>query len=455
MDGIRVLLVHDICKVDNMTQGSSWRELLDFIRSEIGTEEEILLDFKGVNVIEPWTITEFGEVLKFENVYFRFTSSNKESLVSFVNKIKMKCIIDGLKSDRIESVYIEPKRIKTKAEIELEKDGEFFISKFEINDENKSGFINMENIYSQIGSVSTVDALIYAIKNLKANKGINKFVIKTGKMFIQANIIELLAKRVMELDKVDGISLDIDTDVDDTAQKLGLYIHNAINESYTLMDKIKEFVDLPRNLAIMLVKYKKSRAVDEFGRNGKGQVVSSRIALYRGLCIKDGYGYTKYIKEVLDIDNSGIKAEVVYLASGNMQKTEVAWFSFNTVAVIVDSFNTNKFMTHAEWLTKNDGEIIDDNGVEIKRLPFDRANIFIDDIGLLDKFLGKRYHILNPIQKSADENMTIITDINDLGFCVKQTVTIPERIKIVLDDWNEQYNEEELNLAIEKTKNLI
>lgn len=455
MQDMRTILVHDICGVDNLTQGSSWKEVLEYIKQNIDTSENVMLDFKGINVIEPWTIDEFGDVLKFENIYFRFTSSNKESLTAFVNKIKTKCIIDGLNANRIDAIFVEPKKIKTKAEIELEKDGEEFITKFEVDNDNKSAFINMELIYSQIGSISTIEALLYAILKMNETDGIEEFTVKTGKMFIQGNIIELMAKKILEVDKSHGIKLNIDTDVEDTAQKLGLYLHTAINDSFTMKDKVQEFIKLPENLAIMLIKYKKSRAVDEFGRNGKGQVVSSRIAVVRRLCIKDGYTYLKYINRILAIDNNSIRAEIEYTPNGRDKIIETAWFDFSTIAVMVDSFNTNKFMTHAEWLTRNDGEIIDDNGKEIYKLPYDRAVIYIDDIGLEDKFLGKKYHILKPVQKSVEENKEIIVNIDDEGYCVKQTVTIPERIKIVLDDWDEKYDADELEKAIQETNNLI
>ena len=36
------------------------------------------------------------------------------------------------------------------------------------------------------------------------------------------------------------------------------------------------------------------------------------------------------------------------------------------------------------------------------------------------------------------DNKMIITKINDMGNCIREEVTIPERIKIVLEDWGEK-----------------
>ena len=207
----------------------------------------------------------------------------------------MKCVIEGLLVDRIDMVYIEPVKIKTKQELKIEKGGEDIINQFIINGEEAT--FNIAGYIDQIGSIETVYSLEYAIRKLNTNYDITDFKLITKRMFIQDNIIEMLAKLILKLEE-EGIALQVDTEIESTAKKLGLFVYTASNESYTFEKKLKAFSEMPSNMAGLLVKYKNSRAVDEFGRNGKGQVVSNRIAIFRGLCLKTGFSEVQLIKKI-------------------------------------------------------------------------------------------------------------------------------------------------------------
>ena len=87
---MEVILVKNLCNIDNLTQNSSWKIILEKLVEQVGTDKEVRLDFKGINVVEPWTHEAFGEILKMSNIHFRFTSCNKESVESFVNNYVLK-----------------------------------------------------------------------------------------------------------------------------------------------------------------------------------------------------------------------------------------------------------------------------------------------------------------------------------------------------------------------------
>lgn len=431
---MRVVRVKDWCNIDNLTQDNSWMDIYEHIKSEVKPNEKVILDFKGISVIEPWTLDTFGKILKHDNIYFRFTSSNKENLTNFVNRIKMKCVIEGLLVDRIDAIYVEPVKVKTKAEIKVEKGGEDIIKQFVIS-ENDAVF-NISAYIDQFGSVDTVQSLIYAINKIHDNYEINEFLIITKRMFIQDNIIELLAKAIIEFGDM-GINLQVDTDIEATAKKLGLFVYTASNESFTTEKKIKAFAELPLNMAGMLVKYKNSRAVDEFGRNGKGQVVSNRIAIFRGLCVKQGFNTVDLVKKVHKIENGQVFADLI-VETPKGKKEVQRWIDIDLLSVCIDSYHNDTFITHAEWESYHDGEMIDEKGNEITELPKTRVIESINNVGLMNKFLGKRYHFLRAVQKSKSDNKKIITKINEAGNCIREEVTIPERIKIVLEDWGEK-----------------
>ena len=70
-DDMRVVRVKDWCNIDNLTQESSWVEILGLIKKNVKKDEKVLLDFIGISVIEPWTLDAFGKILKMDNIYFR------------------------------------------------------------------------------------------------------------------------------------------------------------------------------------------------------------------------------------------------------------------------------------------------------------------------------------------------------------------------------------------------
>lgn len=430
-ENIKVVRVKDWCDIDNLTQDSSWVDIYEHIKKEVKQDEKVMLDFKGISVIEPWTLDTFGKILKMDNIYFRFTSYNKESLTNFVNRIKMKCVIEGLLVDRIDMVYIEPAKVKTKAEIKIEKGGNDIINRFIINGEE--AVFDITQYIDQIGSVDTVYSLEYAMRKLNENCDVNDFKILTKRMFIQDNIIEMLAKLILKLED-EGITLQIDTEIEATAKKLGLFVYTASNESYTFEKKFKAFSEMPLNMAGLLVKYKNSRAVDEFGRSGKGQIVSNRIAIFRGLCIKLGFNEVQIIKKVHKIEDGQAYVDI----EGPKGKDVTKWVDMSSIQVCIDSYHNDTFVTHAEWETYHDGEMTDDKGNEVTELPKTRVIEDIDNVGLMNKFLGKRFHFIRATQKSKADNRMIITKINEAGNCVREEVTIPERIKIVLQDWGEK-----------------
>ena len=91
-----------------------------------------------------------------------------------------------------------------------------------------------------------------------------------------------------------------------------------------------------------------------------------------------------------------------------------------------------------------------DNG-EILRKPevYDVA-IPIEDIGLYDKYLGALYHFNKPIQYEPSDSITTYK-INDEGGVITRKATLPEYIKLVLDDFNVRHDGEELLKAIAET----
>ena len=76
---------------------------------------------------------------------------------------------------------------------------------------------------------------------------------------------------------------------------------------------------------------------------------------------------------------------------------------------------------------------------------------------MYNKFLGSKYYFGAPIQPTDDndENTTLYSIDTDTGRLLSKDYTIPELIKAVFDDWDIEYNKEEIQYYIDESKRLI
>lgn len=388
--------------VDTISQDKGWKKVHDAI-SDIN--EDIEIDFSGINVIEPWQCDEFKELLKDAHVFMKFVN-NKE----VVNRIKMMCIIDGLDETRIHNVVVEVPRKKTPEEIKTEHYGNELIPYFDIVDKDDKlvAVIDLEKKYSQIQSTNTLSYIDYAIKEIHNVQAVDNFVLKLGNLVVLPNVLQVIADMMVQYE-IQGYHLFVDCDNKDMANNMGLFIYNATNEKYDV-DQRQKIIEnkLKDNTPGMLIRYKRSKAKDDFGREGKGEVVSSRIAVYRGIG-KDKLGHP---------------------------------------VVKVETFNNNYFYTKEQWMIEHDYE-------ESSGLHSEEELIPLDEIGITNLFLGSRYHFILPIQQEASESKMVIERFDENGNNVKKMCTIPERMKVVFDSWGIEYNKESLDESIKQTKDTL
>ena len=161
----------------------------------------------------------------------------------------------------------------------------------------------------------------------------------------------------------------------------------------------------------ILTKYKDGRAKDEFGRSGKGEKISVRIALFKG--------FTRDTNDEI-----------------------LAHFQ---------SYNNNYFYTHDHWYLEHDGE-------ELNDLIYDDVYVKIDDLGIYNDFVGARYHFSSAVQYRPEGSVTMyhMESISDTkSSVVGERYTIPERIKAVFDDFGVDYDQESLDAYIESTRKIL
>jgi hypothetical protein len=391
-----------------------------------GEDKSITIDFHGINVVEPWDFSSFKQLIKKENIYMKFT--NCEELV---NRIKMMYLFDGYDENHVENVVIEMPKEKTLEERRIEMYSAEIVKSFEIED-NKAYF-KVANRYDQLQNTNTVAYIKAAIDTIVEKHGVNKVLLDFEGIKALNNVLEIFADLIVDYASK-GIDLNINIVDEEDYKNMGLFMYKATTKVFDDKAKFEVVRDIAKEkplLCGMLLTYKKSRALDEFGRSGKGEVISSRIAIFAGL---GPAGSNKgLVKNILGID---VKGEVA-LDYGDKKSGRV-------VAKFI-TFNSNYFCTKTQWLVEHDNELLES-------LKFDVVEVSMDELGFGDHFLGSRYHFIEPIQKDIKENTTLIVGINDNGSNIKKLCTIPERIKVVFDDWGVKYNSKELDNAIELTR---
>ena len=398
----------EILAVDNISQEKSWMKVYEKLKD---VTEDILINFDGVNVVEPWRFKTFQMLLtKNSHIYFKFT--NKEDIVS---KLHMSCIINGVSTDRVVSVIVKKEKEKTPEELKIEKKGKEIAEHFEI--ENNIATIKTYKLYSQLHNGGTIAYIESAIKEINKDRGIKEFVIDLGNISVQLNVLKYLADLVVNYESY-GIKIAIDTLSEQAGRDLKLFLHQCKNTVYT--DKVKRLNKIKSaitaNTPGIFLRYKSSRALDEFGRQGKGEVVSSRVAIIR-------------------------KIRVV---CNKKNPTEEDLRSARIV-VDIDTYNGDYFYTKMHWMLEHDNE-------ELNKLQVERYEVDIEELGFCDDFIGSKYHFMLPIQKDEKESKTILIGLNEQGRNIKRICTIPERMKIVFDDWGVTYNKESLDRSIELTR---
>lgn len=387
----------ELYNVDTISQDKGWKK----VQEALPDGEEILIDFSGINVVDPWDCVEFKKLLKNPLVHMKFVNCE-----DIVRRLKIMCVVEGLDHSHILNEVIELPKEKTAEEKKIERIGSELVDLFEI--EGDKAKFRVSQKYSQMHSTNTLNYINYAIDKLIETKEIKNITIDMNGVTVLKNVIELLADMIVRYKK-NGINLQVNISDEESVNNMKLFIHQATNKMYNTNERknaLKQVME--KNTAGILVKYKKSKALDEFGRQGNGEVVSSRIALYMGIKMTD---------------------------------------SGQPVAMI-KSFNNNYFYTKQHWMVEHDNEVptsLHDEDLEIS----------MEELGYGDLFLGSQYHFMAPVQQNLNENRVVIKGLDDDGRNIKVNCTIPERIQLVFDDWGIKYDSEALEAAIVETKKLL
>lgn len=403
---MREILVKSIYDVTQISKGNDepWKLMQD-IMVNAGADEHVMFNFKGVILREPWNNLEFKKFIADGRVHLRVYESEE-----IVNSIKIICMSLKTDTDRIERGairHVEAPKVENKSELE------FVDSLCKEVYEREYGFeLILNRVISQLGSYSTVDSIRTVIERYlnENNKAHAKFVINTGRMVIQSNVIEVLAETLLEY-TANGYSVDVESTNKNVDKSLRTYM--CLNGALKLNNRaklrlIKE--NIKPGTVGFLAKYKESKGKDTFGRLGGGEVVISRPAIYLGMAKTDDNRFVVKFRE----------------------------------------FNGNTFHTKLQYALDNDGATLSQPKTRVVTLE-------ISEIGFMSMFIGSRYHFNMPIQENK-EDMVVVYKCevqNGTEITTTEKITIPEFCKLVLDDHGVKYYREGLEEAIIETRNIL
>lgn len=401
---MREVLVRSIYNVDTISKGNqkAWVKLMGFMESEAGEAEDVMFDFKGIEVIQPWATEEFKKFMQDERVHVKLWCN-----ATTAESINIMCRLSGCSTGRAVNEEIQVERKATKEEIQVERMSNELQKYFEADEDDANhASLMIFNRFDQIGVPITVDYIEEAIKKYCKSTGKKFISLEARNIAIQPSVIKNVTALISKFNR-EGITLEINSYDEEIMTKIGMYQSLESSNVGDEQDKLRliKSVLYPGKVG-MLQKYKASKAVDEFGRRGKGQVLSCRVALYRGLeRTKDG------------------------------------------IHVKFTSYDGNYFYTKHHWGLEHDNEVL-------KELKSEELSIPLDQFGMYNDFLGSQYHLLAPVQMQEKDTITMY-GVDDTGSVTYNKLTIPERIKAVFDDWGIEYDTESLQIYIQKTREIL
>lgn len=393
---MEVILVRDIYTVDTISKGNAraWNKLMEYMDGQ-APDADILFDFKGIEVVQPWSTNEFKKFMQDSRVHIKLWGAEQT-----VNSINIMCSLNGIKGERAINEAVIAEKVPTKEEKQIANMAVQLQDYFNAENPDYVEF-QIHRRFDQIGVPITVQYIEAAIYKYLENHDCKKIKINFKRMVIQVAVVEHVANLV---NKFGDVEIEVYSEDEETAKKLEMYRSLAGNKSVPGQEKMKIIkARLYPGKVGMLIKYKDSKAVDEFGRKGKGKPVSCRVSIFKGMKKnKDGF-----------------------------------------IVLCFTTYSVSTFFTKIHWALEHDNEILD-------ALDTKEEEVMLDEFGMYNDFLGSKYHWITPVQVRPDDTC-IMFDIED-GKVVYLRMTIPERIKAVFDDYEVEYDKEGLEKYIEETK---
>lgn len=368
-----------------------WKELGNIAK---GLEEDVLFDFRGIELTEPWKNLEFPRFLGLNNVYMKiyYADETKKDidLICKLNKYPTNKVInvENVKTEELPVDDIEWDKVERMQKV-IEDDTVKRLSDTE-------ALINYGSRFDYAEKTETILGLGEAIKKLRAD-GVTKITLNFKDVGVQTEKISELYEVLKDGLLANEIEIvDLDDKVADTIGILLSVDKGDLKVDMSRKEKIKILLEeLKPGTVGILAKYAGGKTKDKVSKLGTGTAVWSKVAIFKGI----------------QGDN-----------------------------VIFDAFVGKYF--HSKEYKLSEGMV--DQGLRSQTITVD-----VSLLGFWDKFMGGEYFFNYPVQFNREETIEEIVQIEENGDRQTRELILPEFIKLVLDQYGYPYNKESLEEAIE------
>ena len=391
---MQIVEVRSILNVDTISRTTgAWKELM---RLADEVNDDITFDFRGIQLLEPWTNEDFKQLMKNERVYLKVYTA-----VDIRDTIELMLAIGNLKTGRVENEDIMTEATLSDNEKKVIEAREQILENFK--DIDDTVFIAIGNIRSYITNSIIIDGMREAIEERIA-EGKKIFKIDLSGLTITDPMLLKLAELINKFDS-QGIIVEMISNDEEAIGKI-LTFQCVGSKKLSPRERFDIFRDTIKPKTVgMLTRYHKTGRLDSLGRMGDGEPIMCRPAIFEGFVKKN-----------------------------------------NIVVAKFTTFPGDTFITRQDFYLDNDG-------ARLKRPKVEYMYITMSDIGICDKFTGKEFHFNMPIQLNIEDSYTTYRVNGDNVQTIK--VLLPEYIKRVLDDYDIEYDNGALLDAIIENKKLF
>lgn len=370
-------------------------------------EDTVVFDFNRIRLIQPWKNEIFKTFIADKRVKIKiYTDETTKRTIDMM--LKMGNLNYDI-TDKVENINIIVQTTDT-AKVKT-------IKRLAENVKNVTVYKSDEHLLellvrkavTQIGNPETVDGIKMALKQVvEKHPDIRRIRLNYTNVTIQGNMFKLLAaiEKDCEFDKLGIIVEELDTN-EDKIKKLA--IHRALKDTMnkSISEKIMDIKNdnIKPGAVVMLHMFKETKSKNEFNQMNDGEYAVSRVAIFNGFEKRNNdivLKFTAYIKDT--------------------------------------------FCTRRHYYLENDYE-------ELTKMKTKEYRFEVNEIGYADKFTGTRAHFHLPIQ--FDENDSLTTYKEGVINVQIIKVTLPEYIKMVLDDNRIKYDADLLLKCIGKTNKYL
>lgn len=368
-------------------------------------DDTVVFDFNRIRLIQPW-----------KNEMFKtFIADKRVKIKIYTDELTKRTIDMMLKmgnydtEGKVENINIVVETTDTAKIKNTKRLAENVKNVIEYKSDEHMLSLLVRKAVTQIGNPETVDGIKMALEQVvEKHPDIRLIRLNYTNVTIQGNMFKLLAaiSKDCGFDKKGIIIEELDTN-EDKIKKLAIHrvLKDTMNKS--ISDKIMDIKNdnIKPGAAVMLHMFKETKSKNEFNQMNDGEYTISRVAIFNGFEKRN-----------------------------------------NEITLKFTAYFKDTFCTRRHYYLENDYE-------ELTKMKTKEYRFEINEIGYADKFTGTKAHFHLPIQ--FDENDSLITYKEGVLNVQTIKVTLPEYIKMVLDDNRIKYDADLLLKCIGKTNKYL